>query len=68
MYCDLPDNRVYGDKKSKMKKLWDATESGDSATDLSKRVYTSRLPGRDHTLVLHGSGHTSVGIMGKICF
>ena len=28
----------------------------------AQRVYTSRLLGRDHTLVLHGGGNTSVKI------
>lgn len=51
-----------------MNSLWSATEAGDCATDLAKRVYTSRLLGRDHMLVLHGGGNTSVKIAVKNAF
>jgi rhamnose utilization protein RhaD (predicted bifunctional aldolase and dehydrogenase)/NAD(P)-dependent dehydrogenase (short-subunit alcohol dehydrogenase family) len=43
-----------------MKNLWDAAEAGKCKSDLELRVYTSRLLGRDNTLVLHGGGNTSV--------
>ena len=45
-----------------MKTLWNATEAAGHRTDLELRVYTSRLLGRDPTLVLHGGGNTSVKI------
>jgi rhamnose utilization protein RhaD (predicted bifunctional aldolase and dehydrogenase)/NAD(P)-dependent dehydrogenase (short-subunit alcohol dehydrogenase family) len=48
-----------------MKSLWndeEAADFGDSGGDLGLRVYTSRLLGRDRTLVLHGGGNTSVKI------
>lgn len=43
-----------------MKSLWDDTEAATFAGPLGARVYTSRLLGRDPTLVLHGGGNTSV--------
>lgn len=44
-----------------MKNLWDPQEAKQYAqSDLSMRVYTSRLLGRDADLVLHGGGNTSV--------
>jgi len=43
-----------------MKNLWNSEEAAKCVTDLARRVYTSRLLGRDHTLVLHGGGNTSV--------
>jgi rhamnose utilization protein RhaD (predicted bifunctional aldolase and dehydrogenase)/NAD(P)-dependent dehydrogenase (short-subunit alcohol dehydrogenase family) len=45
-----------------MKNLWDPAEAAKYKTDLEMRVYTSRLLGRDDTLVLHGGGNTSVKI------
>lgn len=45
-----------------MKNLWDATEASKYGTDLEMRVYSSRLLGRDDTLVLHGGGNTSVKV------
>jgi len=45
-----------------MKTLWNSTEAAGQRTDLELRVYTSRLLGRDSTLVLHGGGNTSVKI------
>jgi rhamnose utilization protein RhaD (predicted bifunctional aldolase and dehydrogenase)/NAD(P)-dependent dehydrogenase (short-subunit alcohol dehydrogenase family) len=45
-----------------MKSLWSDTESAQFAGDLGQRVYTSRLLGRDASLVLHGGGNTSVKI------
>ena len=43
-----------------MKNLWDAAEASTCKSDLELRVYSSRLLGRDNTLVLHGGGNTSV--------
>ena len=45
-----------------MKNLWDPVEANQCQTDLERRVYSSRLLGRDSTLVLHGGGNTSVKI------
>ncbi|PZR76832.1 MAG: bifunctional aldolase/short-chain dehydrogenase [Chthoniobacterales bacterium] len=45
-----------------MKNLWDAAEAGKCTTDLELRVYSSRLLGRDDTLVLHGGGNTSMKV------
>ncbi len=43
-----------------MKSLWDDNEARQYKDDLGLRVYTSRLLGRDTSLVLHGGGNTSV--------
>lgn len=43
-----------------MTSLWDNEEAREYKTDLDLRVYTSRLLGRDASLVLHGGGNTSV--------
>ena len=45
-----------------MKNLWDPAEAAKCGSDLELRVYTSRLLGRDDTLVLHGGGNTSVKV------
>jgi len=45
-----------------VKGLWNDTEASRHETDLALRVYSSRLLGRDPTLVLHGGGNTSVKI------
>ena len=45
-----------------MKSLWDDQEAAQYLGDLGMRVYTSRLLGRDPSLVLHGGGNTSVKI------
>lgn len=45
-----------------MKNLWDAAEASKCRSDLELRVYSSRLLGRDDTLVLHGGGNTSVKV------
>ena len=45
-----------------MKNLWDPIEASKCHSDLEQRVYSSRLLGRDATLVLHGGGNTSVKI------
>lgn len=52
-----------------MKSLWndkEAIRAGHDALDL--RVYTSRLLGRDSSLVLHGGGNTSVKAEAKDLF
>ena len=38
------------------------------ATDLDRRVYTSRLLGQDKALILHGGGNTSVKTSQKNAF
>ena len=44
-----------------MKTLWSDADAAASGTDaLGQRVYSSRLLGRDSSLVLHGGGNTSV--------
>jgi len=48
-----------------MKSLWNDLEAAEYQGDLAQRVYTSRLLGRDRTLVLHGGGNTSVKIREK---
>jgi rhamnose utilization protein RhaD (predicted bifunctional aldolase and dehydrogenase)/NAD(P)-dependent dehydrogenase (short-subunit alcohol dehydrogenase family) len=47
-----------------MKSLWDDQEAArfEERGDLGLRVYTSRLLGRDRSLVLHGGGNTSVKV------
>ena len=45
-----------------MKSLWNDKEASQYSDDLGLRVYTSRLLGRDASLVLHGGGNTSVKI------
>ena len=43
-----------------MKSLWSDAEAAKFSGPLGPRVYTSRLLGRDKSLVLHGGGNTSV--------
>jgi rhamnose utilization protein RhaD (predicted bifunctional aldolase and dehydrogenase)/NAD(P)-dependent dehydrogenase (short-subunit alcohol dehydrogenase family) len=43
-----------------MQSLWTDDEAATYRGDLAQRVYTSRLLGRDKSLVLHGGGNTSV--------
>ena len=38
-----------------MQSLWDEQEAASYKTDLELRAYSSRLLGRDASLVLHGS-------------
>ena len=45
-----------------MQSLWNDDEAARCQGDLAQRVYTSRLLGRDKSLVLHGGGNTSVKI------
>src|SRR5262249_8938836 len=44
------------------KNLWNDAEAAQFTGELGLRVYTSRLLGRDKSLVLHGGGNTSVKI------
>ncbi len=48
-----------------MKSLWNDKEAAPFPGELGLRVYTSRLLGRDKSLVLHGGGNTSVKITEK---
>ena len=51
-----------------MKSLWSDAEAAQFAGPLGPRVYTSRLLGRDKSLVLHGGGNTSVKLREKNLF
>ncbi|MDP2639148.1 MAG: bifunctional aldolase/short-chain dehydrogenase, partial [Betaproteobacteria bacterium] len=51
-----------------MQSLWDDNEAAQCRGDLELRVYTSRLLGRDKTLVLHGGGNTSVKVVQQNLF
>jgi rhamnose utilization protein RhaD (predicted bifunctional aldolase and dehydrogenase)/NAD(P)-dependent dehydrogenase (short-subunit alcohol dehydrogenase family) len=51
-----------------MQSLWKEEEAKQFQGDLGLRVYTSRLLGRDKSLVLHGGGNTSVKIREKNLF
>lgn len=48
-----------------MQSLWNDEEAARYPGDLGLRVYTSRLLGREPSLVLHGGGNTSVKITEK---
>ncbi|MBI1422931.1 MAG: bifunctional aldolase/short-chain dehydrogenase [Gammaproteobacteria bacterium] len=51
-----------------MQNRWDDQEAASFEGDLQLRVYTSRLLGRDTTLVLHGGGNTSVKLTARDIF
>lgn len=51
-----------------MKSLWNDQEAARFKDDLQLRVYTSRLLGREPSLVLHGGGNTSVKLRGTDIF
>ncbi|HSU62791.1 MAG TPA: bifunctional aldolase/short-chain dehydrogenase [Burkholderiales bacterium] len=51
-----------------MKSLWDDAEAMGFGGPLGPRVYTSRLLGRDKSLVLHGGGNTSVKLRERNLF
>src|SRR5688572_22574679 len=51
-----------------MQSLWNDDEALGYEGDLGLRVYTSRLLGRDKSLVLHGGGNTSVKIRERNLF
>jgi len=48
-----------------MKNLWNDAEAARYPGELALRVYTSRLLGRDKSLVLHGGGNTSVKLSAR---
>ena len=48
-----------------MPSLWNDAEAAKFPGELGQRIYTSRLLGRDKSLVLHGGGNTSVKIREK---
>ena len=51
-----------------MESLWRDDEAAKHQGDLGLRVYTSRLLGRDKSLVLHGGGNTSVKVRERNLF
>ena len=51
-----------------MKSLWSDAEAARHSGPLGPRVYTSRLLGRDPSLVLHGGGNTSVKLAERDVF
>jgi rhamnose utilization protein RhaD (predicted bifunctional aldolase and dehydrogenase)/NAD(P)-dependent dehydrogenase (short-subunit alcohol dehydrogenase family) len=51
-----------------MKSLWNDAEAARHSGPLGPRVYSSRLLGRDKSLVLHGGGNTSVKLREKDLF
>ena len=55
-------------REQNMHSHWDDKEAAQFRDDLGLRVYTSRLLGRDKTLVLHGGGNTSVKVVQKTLF
>ena len=46
-----------------VRSLWNDDDAARFEGDLGQRVYTSRLLGRDTSLVLHGGGNTSVKVV-----
>jgi rhamnose utilization protein RhaD (predicted bifunctional aldolase and dehydrogenase)/NAD(P)-dependent dehydrogenase (short-subunit alcohol dehydrogenase family) len=51
-----------------MKSRWNDAEAAQFCGPLGQRVYSSRLLGRDKSLVLHGGGNTSVKLREKDLF
>src|SRR5437762_11432771 len=51
-----------------MQSRWIESDAQGFDGPLAQRVYTSRLLGRDHSLVLHGGGNTSVKIRERNIF
>jgi rhamnose utilization protein RhaD (predicted bifunctional aldolase and dehydrogenase)/NAD(P)-dependent dehydrogenase (short-subunit alcohol dehydrogenase family) len=51
-----------------MKNLWSSVDAAGFPGELGQRVYSSRLLGRESTLVLHGGGNTSVKTREKNIF
>ena len=51
-----------------MKSLWSDAEAAEYRGPLGPRVYSSRLLGREKSLVLHGGGNTSVKLREKNVF
>lgn len=51
-----------------MNSLWSESDAAGCGDELALRVYSSRLLGRDKTLVLHGGGNSSVKLFQKNVF
>src|ERR1051325_7122993 len=51
-----------------MDSQWNERDAAQFEGLLGQRVYTSRLLGRDHALVLHGGGNTSVKVRQRNLF
>ena len=51
-----------------MKNIWKDSEVKNISGDVEYRVYSSRLLGKDKSLVLHGGGNTSVKVTEKNLF
>src|SRR5713101_8050967 len=51
-----------------MHSAWNDRDAAAFEGPLAQRVYTSRLLGGDHSLVLHGGGNTSVKIQERDIF
>src|SRR5258708_34038320 len=51
-----------------MHSRWNDGEAQQFESALAQRVYSSRLLGQDHALVLHGGGNTSVKIRERNIF
>src|SRR5208283_4705485 len=51
-----------------MQSLWNDAEGADCKTEIAQRVYSSRLIGREPSLVLHGGGNTSVKMAERSVF
>jgi len=51
-----------------LKNLWNSSEAAEFPRDLGQRVYSSRLLGREVSLVLPGGGNTSVKTLEKNIF
>src|SRR5713226_7414400 len=51
-----------------MQSHWNESDAQGFAGPLAQRVYSSRLLGEDHALVLHGGGNTSVKIRERNIF
>lgn len=51
-----------------MQSRWNDSDAQEFDGPLAERVYTSRLLGQDHSLVLHGGGNTSVKIRERTIF
>jgi len=51
-----------------MQSRWQDSDAEGFDSALALRVYTSRLLGQDHALVLHGGGNTSVKIRERNIF
>ena len=51
-----------------MESRWNPADATQFVGSLAERVYTSRLLGQDHSLVLHGGGNTSVKVSERNIF